>query len=103
MKQAYIISNKQNQHSLLYRREYSKAQLYLENLGFNVVNPMESEASYCLFTKSNLKKLIESDAVYIMSNVSLDWGNNIEMKISIGLDLIIINGCISDLLKHVLE
>ena len=73
----------------------------MENLGFNVVNPMESEASYCLFTKSNLKKLIESDAVYIMSNVSLDWGNNIEMKISIGLDLIIINGCISDLLKYV--
>lgn len=96
MKNIYIIGNKEYQATLFYRREFSWVQLRLEFLGFNVVNPLDIAKSDCFITKSDLRKLIESDSVYIMSNVSLGNVGNVEVRISLCLGLYVINGYVSD-------
>lgn len=96
-KNIYIISSISYQQSLKYALQFFKLQRQVENLGFTVVNPIEllivnDEMSYTYNVQDKLKKLINCGWVYIMPDVSLQKDSNIEVKISLELDVVIIQG-----------
>ena len=101
-KNIYIISSISYQQSLKYALQFFQLQRQVENLGFTVVNPIEllivnDEMSYTYNVQDKLKKLINCGWVYIMPDVSLQKDSNIEVKISLELDVVIIQGSILEI------
>jgi hypothetical protein len=101
-KNIYIISSISYQQSLKYALQFFQLQRQVENLGFTVVNPIEllianDEMSYTYNAQDKLKKLINCGWVYIMPDVSLQKDSNIEVKISLELDVVIIQGSILEI------
>ncbi len=97
----YIIGDITNPSSFTTRLNFYKHQLLLESYGYIVINPLEAINDMNFKTsfecsKYNLKKLIECNAVYVMSDVSLKKGDNIELKISIDLNLFMLQSLISN-------
>ena len=95
----YIIGNITNPLSFATRLSFYRHQRLLESYGYIVINPLEAIKKLKTrseFNKYNLKKLIECNAVYVMSDVSLKRGGNLELKISIDIGLFIIQSFISN-------
>jgi hypothetical protein len=93
----YIIGNKQEYKSITIKNRINFIEKKLIKKGFNVSNPLEvykknKKISNTAATLSNIKKLIECKAVYVMPEVSLIKGENLELKISLDLNLTIITG-----------
>jgi hypothetical protein len=96
-KNIYIISTISYTLSLKSALHCFQLQKQLENIGFTIVNPIEifmteKEISYTYNVRNKLKKLINCDWVYIMPDVSLQSGSNTEVRISLELDMKIIQG-----------
>jgi hypothetical protein len=96
-KYIYIISSVSYALSIKYALNFFEIQKQLEDLGFTIVNPIEilkvkENILYNYCVKDKLKKLINSDWVYIMPEVSLQRGRNTEVAISLELHLKIILG-----------
>lgn len=93
----YIIGSVSHALSLKYALQFFQIQEQLEKIGFTIVNPIEvlqikKKISYNYNVEGKLKKLIDSNWVYIMPDVSLRRGSNIEVTISLELNLKIILG-----------
>ncbi len=74
--------------------------------GFSVYNPLEvykknKSISTAEATLDNIKKLIKCKAVYVMPEASLIKGENLELKISLDLNLIILSGSYVNIDYHV--
>lgn len=92
----YIIGNSYHTSSLATKVKINKIEKILIKKGFEVVNPLEiyqkKSISTTEATLHNIKKLISCKAVYVMPEVSLKKGVNLELKISIDINLIILQG-----------
>lgn len=93
----YIIGNKQEYKSIVTKDRINLIEKDLVKKGFNVSNPLEVYRKNKRITNTeatlrNIKKLIECKAVYVMPEVSLIKGENLELKISLDLNLIILIG-----------
>jgi hypothetical protein len=91
----YIIGNKQEYNSIVTKDRIDFIEKKLIKKGFSVINPLEvykknKRISNTEATLRNIKKLIECKAVYVMPEVSLIKGENLELKISLDLNLIIL-------------
>lgn len=98
----YIIRNDTDPLSLKSRINFYRQQKLLESFGYEILNPIERIDNYSLKVgfeckKFNLKTLIECTAVFIMEDVSLKRGDNVELQISIDLGLMIIQNFIVDI------
>ena len=100
-KNIYIIGSVSTGLSLKYALHFEHVQKQLENIGFTVVNRIvifkkekPKEILYLDYTRRNLKKLIACDWVYIMPDVSLEKGGNTEVKISLDLNMTILQGSV---------
>ena len=96
-KNIYVISSVSYALSLKCALHFFQIQNQLENVGFTIANPIEifakkNQISYKYNLQDKLKKLVTSDWVYIMPDVSLQKGSNTEVTISLELDLKIILG-----------
>lgn len=97
----YIIGDLTNPNSIRTRIKFNVHQRILESFGYKVINPLKSLKNIHLktdyeYNKYFLKKLIDCNAVYVMSDISINKGENIELKISIDLGLLIIHDLIPD-------
>lgn len=92
----YIIVNAEDNKSLVTKLKIKKVEKRLIKRGFGVVNPCKIYEKKSISTTEatlyNIKKLITCEAVYIMPEVSLKKGDNLELQISIDLNLIILQG-----------
>jgi alpha-N-acetylglucosamine transferase len=93
----YIIGNTDDYRSLTTKIKINKLEKRLTNKGFEVINPLEVYEKNILITSTeaivhNIKKLISCKAVYIMPEVSLKKGENLELKISLDINLIVLQG-----------
>ena len=98
-KNIYIICTVSTTLSLKSRMRFYHVQKQLKNIGFTVVNrraivETAKEISYLDHTRKNFKKLIACDWVYIMPDVSLEKGDNTEVKISLDLNMTILHGSV---------
>jgi Domain of unknown function (DUF4406) len=100
----YIIRNrvdKLNEFTILRMNQIQKK---LENMGFTVINPINDAKINFLCKKTirfNYKELLSSDAVYVMSDVSFKKGENTELKISLDINLLLIQDL--DIAIHIEE
>ena len=93
----YIIGNKKQYKSIITKEKINLIEQKLAIQGFKVSNPLEvykknKRISNTEATLINIKKLIECRAVYVMPEVSLIKGENLELQISLDLNLIILVG-----------
>jgi hypothetical protein len=92
----YIIGNTDDTSSLATKVKINKVEKRLIQKGFDVINPLKiyekKTISITEATLHNIKKLISCKAVYVMPEVSLKKGDNLELKISIDINLIILQG-----------
>lgn len=101
----YIIANNIDPLSIRSRMKFYEHQRVIESFGYIVINPLQVICTDNLKTnfkrtKDNLIKLIECEAVYLIPDVSLKRGNNVELKISIDLGLLILQGLVSNCYKE---
>lgn len=90
----YIIGNIKSFNSTECKERFLKAQKALEKVGFaNIINPLDHEPNLTSLDRkrSNYMQLVDSNAVYILSNVAIPHSNNIEIKIAKELELLIIH------------
>lgn len=92
----YIIGNIPSRINAHCRNRFSQAEKILQYAGFvNIVSGLQAldndsiskEEAY----RQNLSKLIHSHAVFVMSNTSTKPNENIELKIALDLNLMIMH------------
>jgi hypothetical protein len=93
----YIIGQTHDNKSLLNKKKIDAVEKKLVEIGFEVINPLtiyKKNKSITTYEAAleNIKKLIECKAVYIMPEVSLKSGDNLELKISLDFNLQIFHG-----------
>lgn len=91
----YIIGNIPSNISNITKNKFIRAQERLEKFGVEVYNPIISlintKNKRKLAIKYNYKLLLDSDAVYILSDAFQDYERIPEIKIALKLDLIIMH------------
>lgn len=96
MKKLYLIGNVKSykEVNLSLRKKLYSTQIELMKLGFEVYNPCENEAligkSKSAVIRENLKHLINSQSVYVMSDV--DIKTNVEVQLANQLNMVVIQG-----------
>ena len=93
----YIIGNIEDFNCIKTIRKFRQLEKKLSKECFDVVNPLKIYTTNNLISKLeatplNLIELITANAVYIMPEVSFNKGYNIEVKLSLYLNLIVIHG-----------
>jgi hypothetical protein len=93
----YIIASNEDSSSIKTKLKIKKLEKRLEKKGFEVVNPLniyvkKKSISTIEATIYNIKQLLSCKAVYVMPEVSLKKGENLELKISLDINLIIVQG-----------
>lgn len=91
----YIIACTEEFSSIKTKLKIKKVEKRLEKKGFQVINPLniyvkKKSISTIEATIYNIKQLLSCKAVYLMPEVSLKKGENLELKISLDINLIII-------------
>lgn len=83
--------------------KFYRQQKLLESFGYKIVNPLERMSSGDSKTEIekkkliSLQKLISSSAVFIMDDVSLKRGENLEVNISVDCGLVILHNLIGNM------
>ncbi len=93
----YIIATTEEFQSIKTKLKIKKLEKRLEKKGFQVVNPLNiyiknKSISTIDATIHNIRQLLSCKAVYVMPEVSLKKGDNLELKISIDINLLIVQG-----------
>lgn len=93
----YIIGNTKDYKTLVTKRKIYNIEKKLEKKGFEVINPLKTykinkNISTTEATLNNIRRLLECKAVYVMPEVSLEKGDNLELKISLDINLLILQG-----------
>lgn len=91
----YIVGNTKNHKSHTTKKKFFDLEKTLTKKGFQVVNPLNIYKTNTRITSveatlHNIRKLIECNAIYLMSEVSLKKGENLELKIGLDINLVII-------------
>ena len=73
------------------KKKFSFAELKLKEMGFEVYNPIDEKNNPYKSKKSNLKRLLDSDAVFLLSSAILDKRRNLELNLAFELDLLMIH------------
>lgn len=92
----YIIGKKVAPNSISCKSKFNKAQMFLEDKGFRVVNPIATITNEKLdindAIQTNIKSLMRCNSVYILPDVSINKTQNVELLLAIELKLIILQG-----------
>lgn len=91
----YIIGNIKDYKSIVTKLNINRLERRLIERGYEVVNPLKIYKRNKSISNSeaklyNIKKLLTCNAAYVMSEVSLKKGDNLELKISLDIDLLIL-------------
>ena len=95
---AYIIGEIPERITLKCQQKFGNAQLLLESMGFRVINPIKNLVSQKIKFQDaniiNIRKLINCNAVYVLSSVSFENVKNAELLLAIKLNMLIIQDSI---------
>lgn len=87
-----------------YLENFKQAQVYLESLGHQVINPCELNTEGCEcwedFMICDIKELFKCKAIYMLDNWKDSKGARVERAIAKELGLCILNGPISSIDKQ---
>lgn len=89
----YIIGEIKSYNSSECIERFLQAKETLEKVGFvNIINPLEVDSNLTLIERkrSNLMQLVDANAVFILSNISVKQ-SNAELQIARYLNLVVIH------------
>ena len=90
---AYIIGEVPNVITIKCRQHFNNAQLLLERMGFNVVNPIKNLENTRIkkedAVKRNVRLFTDCNIAYVLSTLSFENVKNAELLLAIKLNMII--------------
>ena len=100
IKTIYIIGEMGDIFSCRCQSKFKNAQKYLEEIGFKVINPIETYGNGSVKFRDafrmNITFLLECDAVYILPCMLIGKGNNIELRLALQMNMFLIHGAYYD-------
>jgi len=92
----YIIGQQRERMSPICRSQFAEAEKLMQYAGFkSIINPITALDDISISKeeaiKRNISNLIHADAVFVMSNTSSRQNENMELKIALDLNLMVIH------------
>lgn len=89
----YIIGEISDNITISCREKFKKAQLSLEKINFNVINPIEIIENIKIENKNQKKfsSLLQCNAVYILPCVTIEKTQNTELLLALKLNMLLIH------------
>ena len=76
-----------------FREKFSKAEKYLHDIGYNVVNPVKDEEDgkeWIYYMRKDIVKLMSCDCIYALSDWVISKGARIEIRLAFDLGMEVI-------------